>query len=232
MTTINYFSSINEFLDRGDRLLVLHEANLKSKDTEEFFLMINKKSIDPSILPILENISLSSHPHVANLSKASQLYIGDRTEKFLFIHISSMDYQGDNIKETILKDADYISNNFRDTLIQAHPILGQFAEAELQPTYNHSKQPSIEDTFADISQQALKDIKKDTQEMVALAKGFLDSKGSEATQKLQQRFEEAKPHIDEKIAQSKTKLIQISTSLKDGILKQHKILSKLTKGNK
>lgn len=232
MATINYFQSINEFLDKGNRLLILHEQNNSNKNTEEFFLMLNRNAIANEVSHIFENISLSSHKNVQNLSKASQLYIGDRSDKFLFIYITAMDYQNDK-KNAILKDVDYISNNFRDVLITAHPILSKIAEQELDPNYTsknvyenyNDDSPSV----TTIAEQGINNMKSDAQEMLDATKKILDEKGKEVSEKIQQKIVDLQPQIDEKISQTKTKLLQISTSLKDGFVKNQKIFSKLTK---
>ena len=224
----NYFDSINDFLDNGHRLLVLHEVNNKEPNIEEFFLLLNKKSINSKNENTFKRISEQSYSQINSLSKATQLFITNKNDELFFIHLTSMPYDN-NKKELIKQDQQDISDNFRTTLTIAFPELIEEAKNELTSSHNRSvRVPDIKEEATEQLKTAFQEIKKDTHELVSFTKKFIEEKTMEANMQIKQSMDDAKPLI-ENLNGSKEKLFQISSSIKEGILKQHKIFQKMRK---
>lgn len=208
----NYFDSINDFLDNGHRLLVLHEANSQEPNVEEFFLLLNKRSVNSNNNDVFEKLAKESYLQISNFSKATQLYISSRHQEFFFIHLTSMPYEEKNKKQLIEKDQEYISENFKEVLSTAFPFLLEVAKDELVSPQSRSvkissPEPSVlTDEFSKQFQTAIGDIKKDASELFNFTKQFIEEKSRESQP-----------------------ILNKLTSIKDNIAKQGKILKRMKK---
>lgn len=231
----DYYDSINDFLDYGRKLIVLHEPNNKEKNTEEFFLLLNKKSTNENLENIFNNLQNLSEKNISCLSKASQLFIASKSNNFYFIHLTSMSYSHDNKENMIKSDMQYISENFRSVLSTAYPIL----ISEYKNTLSEFCVPSVNlnsfnseqsgEIIKKVSGRVVKEIKKDTDEFLNLTREIFQATRKEANHKMQQKIEASIPIIEQNITKGKDKIEAFSASILYQITKQKKIISKMKK---